>query len=223
MSGLTFLRMSQLHALPALELVAVVRRGAASSTELVAHYLHRIERHAWDLGAFITVTAESAMTAAARADRIWSAGRSLAPLHGLPIGFKDLTMTAGVRTTMGSRVYSEFVPQLDDDVVRFLSAAGAISLGKTNVPEFGLCCYTENLLGPPARNPHDLTRMAGGSSGGSRSYSWYGWRSRWLPCCAGIVCTRYRRWRVAANTGQHVRTCRIENFPRPDLPWPDRQ
>jgi amidase len=160
-----------IHDLTALELAAAVRRGELSSVEIVDHYLRRVEEHGAGLGAFRTVQAERAREAARKADAAVRAGRSggqaLAPLHGVPLAVKDLTATAGVRTTYGSALYAELVPDVSDDVVGMLEAAGTISLGKTNAPEFGLPCYTENRLGPPARTPHDVTRMAGGSSGGA--------------------------------------------------------
>src|SRR5262249_60086861 len=88
-------------------------------------------------------------------------------LHGVPTAIKDLSLTAGVRTTFGSTAYADFVPPVDDYLVGKLRAAGTISLGKTNTPELGLPCYTEPLVAPPARCPWDTGRSAGGSSGGA--------------------------------------------------------
>ena len=85
----------------------------------------------------------------------------------MPTAIKDLNLTAGVRTTLGSRAYRDFVPAVDDHVVTLLRQAGTISLGKTATPEFGLPCYTETDIGPPARTPWDTSRLAGGSSGGA--------------------------------------------------------
>ncbi len=85
----------------------------------------------------------------------------------MPTAIKDLNNTAGVRTTFGSTVMADFVPAVDDAVVTKLAAAGTISLGKTNTPEFGFPCYTDNDLAGPARCPWDPTRLAGGSSGGA--------------------------------------------------------
>ena len=128
---------TQLHDLTALEQAAAVRAGEVSPTELVEHSLTRIEALDPDLGAFITVTADRARAAAARADQAVVDGADLPPLHGVPTAIKDLNNTAGVRTTFGSRVLAEFVPDVDDAVVTALAAAGTISLGKTNTPEFG--------------------------------------------------------------------------------------
>jgi amidase len=159
--------MSQLHDLSALDQAGLVRRRDVSPVELATHYLSRIERLADTFGAFVTVTGEAAVEQATAAERaVPSAGR-LPPLHGVPIAVKDLNLTAGVRTTLGSGTYADFVPPIDDFVVALLQAAGTVSLGKTNTPEFGLPCYTEPAVAPPARTPWDLERSAGGSSGGA--------------------------------------------------------
>jgi amidase len=158
---------SQLHDLTALEQAAAVRTGQVTPTELVEHALGRIEALDGRLGAFITVTPERALAAAAEAEQRLRRGGELPPLLGVPIAIKDLNNTAGVRTTFGSRVTADFVPDVDDAVVTKLAAAGTISLGKTNTPEFGYPCYTDNDLVGPARCPWDPTRLAGGSSGGA--------------------------------------------------------
>lgn len=158
---------TQLHDLTALEQAAAVRAREVSPTELVEHSLARIEALDAGLGAFVTVTADRARAAAARADRAVLDGADLPPLHGVPTAIKDLNNTAGVRTTFGSRVLAEFVPDVDDAVVTKLAAAGTISLGKTNTPEFGFPCYTENDVAGPARCPWDPSLLAGGSSGGA--------------------------------------------------------
>jgi len=162
--------MTDLHDLAALEQAAAVRNGEVSPVELVEHYLARIDRLSTTLGAFVTVTAEAARAQAKEAERTVTAAadpENLPPLHGVPIAIKDLNLTAGVRTTLGSRLYADFVPPVDDHVVTLLRRAGTISLGKTNTPEFGLPCYTENAIAPPARSPWDLDLSAGGSSGGA--------------------------------------------------------
>ncbi|WP_138733024.1 amidase [Modestobacter excelsi] len=158
---------TQLHDLTALEQAAVVRAREVSPTELVEHALARIDALDPGIGAFITVTADRARAAAARADQAVVDGAELPPLHGVPTAIKDLNNTAGVRTTMGSRVLAEFVPDVDDAVVTALAAAGTISVGKTSTPEFGFPCYTDNDLTGPARCPWDTTLLAGGSSGGA--------------------------------------------------------
>jgi amidase len=158
---------TQLHDLTALEQAAAVRSGEVSPTQLVEHALARIEALDPGLGAFITVTPERALEAAARAEGLLRDGGDLPPLLGVPTAIKDLNNTAGVRTTFGSVVMADFVPPVDDAVVTKLAAAGTISLGKTNTPEFGFPCYTDNELAGPARCPWDPTRHAGGSSGGA--------------------------------------------------------
>ena len=159
--------MTRLHDLSALEQAAAVRAGEVSPTDLVEHALARIAALDATLGAFITVTPERALAAAARAEELLRRGGDLPPLLGVPTAIKDLNNTAGVRTTFGSPVMADFVPPVDDAVVTKLAAAGTISVGKTNTPEFGFPCYTDNDLVGPARCPWDLTRHAGGSSGGA--------------------------------------------------------
>ncbi len=152
--------MAELHDLTALEQAAAIRAGEVSSLELVEHHLARVERLGPSLGAFVTVTADRARSAAA-------AVSGDGPLAGVPTAVKDLNATAGVRTTFGSPVFGDFVPEVDDEVVRRLAAGGLVSLGKTSTPEFGSPCYTEPEGLPPAVTPWDTTRMAGGSSGGA--------------------------------------------------------
>ncbi|HVE62864.1 MAG TPA: amidase [Mycobacteriales bacterium] len=159
--------MTQLHDMTALEQAAAVRARDVSPVELVDHYLARIEELNESVGAFITVTPERAREQAAVAAQVVVDRVDLAPLHGVPTAIKDLQLTAGIRTTLGSAVYADYVPPVDDHVVTLLRRAGTISLGKTNTPEFGLPCYTEPEVAPPARTPWDLSRSAGGSSGGA--------------------------------------------------------
>lgn len=163
--------MTQPHELSALEQAAALGDGELSSRELVEHYLARIERLDGAVGAFVTVTAERARDAAVAADarraRARRDGEELPPLSGLPTALKDLTVTAGVVTSMGSATLRGWVPDIDDNIVGTMRAAGLISLGKTATPEFGLPCYTETDIGPPARTPWDTARSAGGSSGGA--------------------------------------------------------
>ena len=156
--------MAELHDLTALEQGEAVRRREVSPRELVDHYLARIERLSDSVGAFVTVTAELARKQALLAESRAGEG---GPLFGVPTAVKDLTNTAGVRTTFGSATMRDFVPDVSDEVVLRMEAAGTISLGKTTTPEFGSPCYTEPDVAPPARTPYDLSRMAGGSSGGA--------------------------------------------------------
>ena len=155
--------MADLHDLTALEQGELVRRREVSPRELTEHYLERADRLD-TVGAFVTLTPERARQRAdALADRPATAG----PLHGVPTAIKDLTLTAGVRTTFGSAAYADHVPDVSDGVTLSLEAAGLVSLGKTSTPEFGSPCYTEPEGLPPAVTPWDRTRMAGGSSGGA--------------------------------------------------------
>ena len=159
--------MAELHELTALEAAAGVRAGEVSPRELVDHALDRIARLDGELGAFVTVTPEAAREQARAAEALLRSGADLPPLLGVPTAIKDLNLTRGVPTRFGSRVMTGFVPDVDDHVVSLLRAAGTISVGKTATPEFGLPCYTETDIGPPARTPWDTGRLAGGSSGGA--------------------------------------------------------
>lgn len=159
--------MTQLHDLDATDQAALLRRGEVSSVELVQHHLDRIDTYAERLGAFITVAADRALEQAAAADTRRAAGEPVPPMLGVPTAIKDLNITAGVRTTFGSAVMRDFVPDITAYAVTLLEQAGLISLGKTNTPEFGLSSYTDNDLIGPARTPWDVSRNAGGSSGGA--------------------------------------------------------
>ena len=159
--------MASLHDLSALEQAAAVRDRSTSARDLVEHYAVRIAAHDATVGAFVTLTLDAARQQADAADEAVAAGEVLPPLHGVPTGIKDLNLTEGVATGLGSPVFAGFVPPLDDFVVQGLRAAGTISLGKTSTPEFGLPCYTEPEGLPAARTPWDLDRSAGGSSGGA--------------------------------------------------------
>lgn len=156
--------MSELHERTALELHQSLQRGEVSPVELAAHYLERVERLNPEVGAFVEVTGERALERARFVEREVPRSR---PLWGLPLGDKDLQQRAGVPARFGSRAFTDFVPDTSDDLVQAVDAAGAVSLGKTATPEFGLPSYTEGLSGPPARNPWDLGLGAGGSSGGA--------------------------------------------------------
>ncbi|PPF83350.1 amidase [Subtercola sp. Z020] len=156
--------MAELHDLGALEQWRLLQRGDVGVVELTEHYLARIERLNPVVGAFHEVTAERARE---RARFVEQHVPRTTTLWGLPYGDKDLVRRAGVRTTFGSRLFADFVPEDSDGLANDLDAAGGVSLGKTATPEFGLPSYTENLVAPPARNPYDLTLGAGGSSGGA--------------------------------------------------------
>ncbi len=168
---LLFGNVTQIHDLTVTELAAAIQSGETSSAEITEHYLGRIDRLNEQVGAFYTVTHELATEQAASADKAVSASRkdgsAVPPLTGVPIPIKDLNMVAGVRLTYGSTILADNVAEADDYVVEHLRSAGIVITGKTATPEFGLPCYTETRIGPPARTPWDLTRSAGGSSGGA--------------------------------------------------------
>ncbi|MEV0584861.1 amidase family protein [Nonomuraea sp. NPDC050310] len=155
--------MSELHYLSASEMLTLLRTRQISAVELTRAHLDRIAKVNPELNAIVTLSAESALRQAAEADRRAPEGL----LHGLPIAHKDLVDTAGVRTTYGSPLFAGHVPAEDDLIVRRLRAAGAISLGKTNTPEFGTGSHTVNEVFGATRNPYDRSRSAGGSSGGA--------------------------------------------------------
>lgn len=153
----------------ALEIARAYRTGTTTPTEVVDAFLERIDSTNDTVGAFVTVTAESARAAAREATRVLGTTdpARLPELFGVPTAIKDLNATAGVRTMYGSATLADYVPSVSDEVVLKLERAGMISLGKTNTPEFGSPCYTESDVAPPARTPYDLSRGAGGSSGGA--------------------------------------------------------
>jgi aspartyl-tRNA(Asn)/glutamyl-tRNA(Gln) amidotransferase subunit A len=146
---------------------ALIHSRRASSVDLVRACLDRIARHDRELGAFITLTAESALAEAKRADADLANGVDRGPLHGIPVALKDLYDTAGVRTTGGSRIFGDRVPERDCAVVERLRAAGAVFLGKLNLHEWALGVTNQNPHFGPASNPWDTSRIPGGSSGGS--------------------------------------------------------
>ncbi|ACZ32118.1 Amidase [Xylanimonas cellulosilytica DSM 15894] len=167
--------MTELHERTAVDLRELLLGGSVSPVELTEHYLARVAARNDRLGAFATVTADAARERAAALTRERAAGEALDDdvdqvLWGLPSGDKDLWDRAGVPTGFGSRAFAgpyAYVPDVSSDVVAQLDAAGTVSLGKTAAPELGFPAYTEGLGFPPARNPWDPTRTAGGSSGGA--------------------------------------------------------
>ncbi len=204
--------MTDLHELDATAQAELLAGHVVSSVELVQHHLDRIDLYAERLGAFITVTAEQALERAASADQRRRTGVEVPPLLGVPTALKDLNPTANVRTTFGSTVMREFVPPANGWVVDLLENAGLISLGKTNTPEFGLSSYTDNDLIGPARTPWDISRNAGGSSGGAAAAvaaglvpfaqgSDGGGSIRIPSSCCGIFGFKPSRGRVSAGPG----------------------
>lgn len=158
--------MSEIAEMTALELRDALRRGDLSARDAVGHFLGRIEELNPALGSFVTVTAEQAMAAASDSDALHAAGEPVGMLNGMPLAYKDLLDVAGVPTGFGTAAFGPAVAEKDSPLVATLSRAGAISLGKTQVPEFGLSCHSENDVAPPARNPMNPALSAGGSSGG---------------------------------------------------------
>ncbi len=152
--------------MPATELAALIRRRDVSVREVMAAHLQQIERVNPKVNAICTLLPEQAIRDAARADENLAKGATPGPLYGLPIAIKDLMDTKGIRTTYGSPIYKDFVPDEDALVVERLRSAGAIVIGKTNVPEFGAGSHTFNPVFGVTRNPYDLTRTCGGSTGG---------------------------------------------------------
>ncbi|MBV9094892.1 MAG: amidase [Streptosporangiaceae bacterium] len=162
--------MGQIHELTLVELAAAVRDGELSPVAVTDHYLRRTQELNDRVGAFFTITAELAAEQARAAEKTVAKAAvrdALPPLTGVPIPIKDLNMVAGVRQTLGSVAFESNVPGTDDHVVAKIRQAGAVITGKTACPEFGLPCYTETAIGPPARTPWDPARSAGGSSGGA--------------------------------------------------------
>lgn len=153
--------------MPASDLSAAIRAKRVSPVEVVEAVLERIERFNPRLNAYCTVTAESARREAVAAEAAVMRGDGLGPLHGVPVSVKDLVITRGVRTTFGSRIYENNVPQEDAPLVERLKAAGAILVGKTTTPEFGWKGVTDSPLLGITRNPWNLERTPGGSSGGA--------------------------------------------------------
>jgi amidase len=159
--------MAELHDLSMLEQAAAVRRREVSPVELVDHYLDRIDRLNDTVGAFVHLAPDQARATAKDAESAVSSGADLPPLHGVPTAIKDLYLTADMPTSFGTGAFPPQELGIDEAFVTKLRAAGTISLGKTATPEFGAPCYTEPEGHNPARTPWDLTRSAGGSSGGA--------------------------------------------------------
>ncbi len=159
--------MSELAWLSASELLERYRARTLSPVEATAAVLARIEALDPTLNAFVRCTPELALEAAQAAERAYGGADAPPPLCGVPVSVKDVVPTAGVRTTMGSRVFADWVPDADAPLVERLRRAGAALLGKTTVPEFGWKGDSGNAINGPARNPFDPARTAGGSSGGA--------------------------------------------------------
>ena len=153
--------------LPATEMAALVRAGKISARELLDAHLDRIDRFNPAVNAVVTLDVDGARAAADAADAALAAGEDVGPLHGLPVAHKDTHATGGMRTTWGSPLHADTVPLRDELVVARLKAAGAVRVGKTNVPEFAAGSHTFNPLFGATHNPYRHGLSAGGSSGGA--------------------------------------------------------
>ena len=159
--------MHDLCFLPATELARRIQLHEVSAGEVMETHLSRIAAVNPALNALVTLVEDDARQKAMEADEALARGDVVGPLHGLPVAHKDLFPTKGIRTTFGSRVFENFVPDEDALIVRRLHGAGAITVGKTNTPEFGTGSQTFNAVFGATKNPYDVTKTCGGSSGGS--------------------------------------------------------
>jgi amidase len=153
--------------LTAVQMAGLIKRKKISAKELMTAHLRQIERVNPKVNAIVTLVADQALKKAAKADDDLARGSRLGLLHGLPVAHKDLVETAGIRTTFGSRIFKDNVPKEDAIIVQKIRDAGAILLGKTNTPEFGAGSQTFNEVFGSTKNPWDVTKTCGGSSGGA--------------------------------------------------------
>lgn len=159
--------MNELCAASATDLAAWIRQRAVSCVEVMEAHLAQVERLNPTLNAVCTFLPEQALDGARAADEAVARGDDLGRLHGLPTAIKDTVPTAGIRTTYGSPIFADHIPDEDALVVQRMKSAGAVIMGKTNVPEFGAGAHTFNPVFGASRNAYDTTRTVGGSSGGA--------------------------------------------------------
>jgi aspartyl-tRNA(Asn)/glutamyl-tRNA(Gln) amidotransferase subunit A len=152
---------------PAVELARMIRAKEISPVEVAAVFAERIERINPKVNAFCTLTLDQAGEAAKKAEAAVMEGRPLGPLHGVPFSVKDLIYTGGIRTMRGSKIFENYIPSEDAPLVARLKEAGGILMGKTTTPEFGFKGMTDSLVSGVTRNPWNLERTTGGSSGGA--------------------------------------------------------
>ena len=146
---------------------SVVQQRRTSARALAEAHYARIQKEDGQVGAFLTLSKERALKQADRIDRMAAEGKPLPALGGVPVGIKDVMVTRGVRTTAGSKILANYIPPYDCTAVARMEAAGAVVLGKMNCDEFAMGSSNENSAFHPVRNPRDLTRVPGGSSGGA--------------------------------------------------------
>jgi aspartyl-tRNA(Asn)/glutamyl-tRNA(Gln) amidotransferase subunit A len=146
---------------------AAIAEQRTTATALAESFYAKIDKDDQQVGAYLTLSKERALAKAAQIDELASRGEALPRLGGVPVGIKDVMVTRGVRTTAGSKVLEHYIPAYDCTAVARMEAAGAVMLGKMNCDEFAMGSSTENSAFHPVRNPHDLSRVPGGSSGGS--------------------------------------------------------
>jgi amidase len=151
----------------AVEIVQLIRSGKLSAREALDAHLKQIAAVNPKVNAIVTLVPEMAAQAAAQADELQAHGAPPGPLHGLPVAHKDLIETRGIRTTFGSPLFKDYIPAEDDLLVERMRRAGAIIVGKTNTPEFGAGSQTFNTVFGATRNPYDVSKTCGGSSGGA--------------------------------------------------------
>src|SRR5581483_8320454 len=165
--GMLHLNNMTLCLAPATELVRLMKRKEVSAREVLEAHLRQIERVNPKVNAIVTLVADQALERARQLDEEAAHGRFGGPLHGLPIAHKDLVETKGIRTTFGSPMFRDYVPDFSTLMVERIQGAGAVTIGKTNTPEFGAGSQTFNPVFGATRNPWDMTKTCGGSSGGA--------------------------------------------------------
>ncbi len=203
----------------ATEMTRKIREKAISAREVMSAHLEQIARVNPNVNAIVTqIPDEDALKLADEADRAVARGDDLGPLHGLPIAHKDLVATKGMRTTFGSPIYRDFVPDRDHLIVERLKRGGALTIGKTNVPEFGAGSQTFNPVFGATLNPYDTTKTCGGSSGGAAVALACGM----VPIADGSDLGGSLRNPGNFNNvvGFRVSPGRVPNWPTTDLWWP---
>jgi amidase len=153
--------------LPATDIVRLIRTKKLSVQDVMEVHLTQIERINPKVNAIVSFLPEQALEQAKAADKTLARGEAVGPLYGLPVAHKDLVLTKGIRTTFGSLIFKDFIPEEDEIIVERIRKAGAIAIGKTNVPEFGMGSQTYNEVFGETLNPYDTSKTCGGSSGGA--------------------------------------------------------